>query len=146
MMVIQHLSDMKAATSGVFVFIPWLVQKPVKRRGFGKCAISQKPATFIPMGHMTKARFHTDLVISPNSANHWGMRNNSACDLVISGPQWLLHWELCNFSLNIGSCYNIHSKPWHPLSAWDIIPVGQTLSSTVVIWSSYGRPFLCWFW
>ena len=93
-------------SSPFFYLVPWLVSKPVKKKGFGNCMIFQHPATLIPLGHGIKAKIHTCREIAFRFSNGWGSRNNSTCNLVFPGPRPLLHWEICHSSMSMGTYYN----------------------------------------
>ncbi len=75
-------------------FIPWPVLKSVEKKGVEKCMISQHPVTLISVGHGIKAC---------QLSNCQSPRNQESAGLVIPGPQQLLHWELCDFSMGMGS-------------------------------------------
>ena len=38
-------------------------------------------------------------------SNCRGTRNHSAWGLMVPGPRWLPRWEVCDFSMSMGSCY-----------------------------------------
>ena len=83
--------------------IPWPLSKSVEKWAVGNCVISQHPATPIPMGHRKKARSYRESWI-PNLAT-----TEAPGTTRLPGLQWLPHWELCDFSMGIGSCYLIFS-------------------------------------
>ena len=66
------------------------------------------PSHLLNTGHGIKARTHTHWQLHISQwGNHWNTINHSASRLIDPGPWWLLHWELCNFSMGMDYCYII---------------------------------------
>ena len=84
------------------------VQAFLREIGYGSCMISQHPVALILMGQTIKARTHKTVIRA-----HQSPRNHEASDLVASGPWRLPHWELCHFSMGMGSSYSALLLEWN---------------------------------
>ena len=74
--------------------------------------------------------------------NLWCPRNNSICSLVVSESRQLQHWELCDFSMDMDSCYNDwpFRQVWLQLGGGCDCPIGVIISvGASGLWSMVGH-------
>ena len=104
--------------SYILHFIPWPVSKSVEKESVGKCAISQHPVTLIRMGHWIKARTHTHWKIT-KCPTQQQLEPQEPLILWPCGPwpQHLLSWEVCDFSMVMGSCFISQIKCFLPIKS-----------------------------
>ena len=94
----------------------------------------QHPATSVPMGYGIKQEpISIERVYNSQLDNHQGSRNYLAYGLVVTKPQRLPHWELCDFLMV--SCYNVSHLP---NSTFSSIPMSSlVMSNNFMNWDWY---------